>query len=114
MKQFNQTKKIATNIAIATAICASGSVYANSPFALNSLTHGYHVAEVDTKMMDGKCGGDKKNVTTEKCVTAETKTKDGKCGEGKCGGSSKKMTEAETCQKTTNSKMKDGKCGGAK
>lgn len=81
--------------AIALSMGAASLQAGENPFAIQSLSSGYQVADHHEKGTDGKCGEGK--------CGAEMKDKEGKCGEkmkdGKCGAESK---------------MKDGKCGEGK
>lgn len=81
--------------AIALSMGAVSLQAGENPFAIQSLSSGYQVADHHEKGKDGKCGEGK--------CGAEMKDKEGKCGEkmkdGKCGAESK---------------MKDGKCGEGK
>jgi uncharacterized low-complexity protein len=61
-----------------------------NPFGATKLEAGYQLAQADTKMKDGSCGGDKKM-------------------EAKCGAEKK---AAET--KATKEKKMDAKCGASK
>lgn len=98
--------KTNTTILAASAIALSlGAVNlqaGENPFAMQSLSSGYQVAEHHEKGMDGKCGegkcGAEMKSVDGKCgekmkegnCGAEAKTHDGKCGEGKCGAEMKK------------------------
>jgi uncharacterized low-complexity protein len=88
--------------AIAFSMGAVSLQAGENPFAFQSLSSGYQVAEHHEKGADGKCGegkcgaemkdkegkcGDK--MKDGKCG-AEAKGKEGKCGEGKCGAEMKK------------------------
>jgi uncharacterized low-complexity protein len=88
--------------AIALSMGAVNLQAGENPFAFQSLSSGYQVAEHHEKGADGKCGegkcgaemkdkegkcGDK--MKDGKCG-AEAKGKEGKCGEGKCGAEMKK------------------------
>lgn len=84
---------------------------ADNPFGATKLQAGYQLAQADTKMKDGSCGGDKKmdaKCGTDKKAAAEKK-KDGKCGEAKCGAD-KKKAEA----KCGADKKSDASCGAKK
>ena len=93
------TKKTALTLAIGSAIAASiagvPASAAENPFATQSLTKGYMVAEA----AEAKCGANKAGEA--KC--GAKKTTEGKCGEGKCGGA-----------KAKEGKCGEGKCGGKK
>ena len=105
MKHTKQTAlTLALGSAIAASLAAAPVSAAENPFAAQSISKGYMVAE------EGKCGGAKK-ATEAKCGA---KAKEGKCGgekakEGKCGG--KKSAEDEAANKKM---MKEGKCGEGK
>ena len=103
---------------LATSIAPLASAEVN-PFAANSLSSGYDLANyahheegkgAEGKCGEGKCGGDKK---------AE---KEGKCGEGKCGGDKKAAKEGKCGEgkcsddpgSDDNSKGDEGKCGEGK
>ena len=82
-----------------------------NPFGATKLEAGYQLAQADTKMKDGSCGGDKK--MDAKCG-AEKKAAEAKCGADKkkdasCGAA-KKSTEA----KCGADKKKDASCGANK
>ena len=84
---------------------------AENPFGATKLEAGYQLAQADTKMKDGSCGGDKK--MDAKCG-AEKKAAEAKCGADKkkdasCGAA-KKSTEA----KCGADKKKDAACGAKK
>ncbi len=98
MKKHNLT---AVALSTCTVLAASmGSAQAGpsidqSPFAMQTLSSGYMVADNhEGKCGEGKCGGTK---------TTGAKTEEGKCGEGKCGGA-----------KATEGKCGEGKCGMSK
>jgi uncharacterized low-complexity protein len=79
--------KSTLSVAIGTAFVASlaaapATQAAGNPFAMQSLSAGYMVADMG-KGMDGKCGNMKK--TTEAKCGGMKKADDGKCGTGKCG-----------------------------
>jgi len=94
------------------AIALSPAAYAaENPFGATRLEAGYQLAQADTKMKDGSCGGDKK--MEAKCG-AEKKAAEAKCGADKkkdasCGAA-KKSTEA----KCGADKKKDASCGAKK
>ncbi len=104
-----KTRTTTLTLALTAALGTAGITHAASsnPFALNDLSQGYQVAQVE-KSKDGKCGEGKCGGT--KAKTTDTKTKDGKCGEGKCGGTQAKATDA----KAKDGKCGEGKCGGSK
>jgi len=84
---------------------------AENPFGATKLEAGYQLAQADTKMKDGSCGGDKK--MDAKCG-AEKKSAEAKCGADKkkdasCGAA-KKSTEA----KCGAGKKTDAACGAKK
>jgi uncharacterized low-complexity protein len=84
---------------------------AENPFGATKLEAGYQLAQADTKMKDGSCGGDKK--MDAKCG-AEKKAAEAKCGADKkkdasCGAA-KKAAEA----KCGADKKKDASCGAKK
>jgi len=72
-----------------------------NPFGATRLEAGYQLAEADTKMKDGSCGGDKK--MEAKCGA------DKKAAEAKCGAD--KKTEAQCGAKK---KAAEAKCGADK
>ena len=88
------TSKTTLSLALTALIGATGiashAQAAGSPFAMQTLNHGYQIAAADDKAMEGKCGG--------------KQAAEGKCGEGKCGGSKAK----------SKAKAVEGKCGGEK
>jgi uncharacterized low-complexity protein len=112
--RFNMnTSKTTLSLALTALIGATGiashAQAAGSPFAMQTLNHGYQIAAADDKAMEGKCGG--KQAAEGKCggekdsaAKASKATKEGKCGEGKCGGSKAK----------SKAKAVEGKCGGEK
>jgi len=89
--------------AIALSMGAVSLQAGENPFAIQSLSSGYQVADHHEKGTDGKCGEgkcgaemkDKEGKCGEKMKDgkcgAESKMKDGKCGEGKCGAEMKKI-----------------------
>ncbi|MBT9523177.1 MAG: hypothetical protein IV101_20050 [Dechloromonas sp.] len=84
---------------------------AENPFGATKLEAGYQLAQADTKMKDGSCGGDKK--MDAKCG-ADKKAAEAKCGANKkmdasCGAA-KKAAEA----KCGADKKKDASCGANK
>lgn len=66
---------------------------AGNPFALESLSSGYQVADAEKKA-DGKCGEGKCGGSKAEGASAGDKKADGKCGEGKCGATSHGPTDA--------------------
>lgn len=84
---------------------------ADNPFGATKLQAGYQLAQADTKMKDGSCGGDKK--MDAKCgadkKAAPEKKRDGKCGEAKCGADKKKAEAKCGADKKT-----DASCGAKK
>ncbi len=97
--------KTSLTLALTAMIGAAGIAHAaGNPFAAQSLSRGYRVADAHDKAAEGKCGGNKAKAMEEgKCggdKAAAAKAKDGKCGEGKCGANK--------------TKTKEGKCGGDK
>ncbi len=101
MKTSSQTIALALSSAFALSIGAATVNAAENPFAMQSLSSGYQVADADTKAKDGKCGEAK--CSTEMKNEA-AKAHDGKCGEGKCS----------TEMKNEAAKAHDGKCGEGK
>ncbi len=84
---------------------------ADNPFGATKLQAGYQLAQADTKMKDGSCGGDKKmdaKCGADKKAAAEKK-RDGKCGEAKCGADKKKAEAKCGADKKT-----DASCGAKK
>ena len=104
MKKHNLVS-LAVGTAFAAIALTPVAHAAGNPFGATKLEAGYQLAQADTKMKDGSCGGDKK--MDAKCgadkKASTDKKKDGKCGEAKCGADKKAA-----------GKMKDGKCGEAK
>ncbi|AXS79311.1 hypothetical protein [Dechloromonas sp. HYN0024] len=92
---------LAVGSAFAAAALSPLAHAGENPFGATKLQAGYQLAEADTKMKDGSCGGDKKM--------------EGKCGgdkkaaEAKCGAD-KKMDAKCGAKK----KAAEGKCGGDK
>ncbi len=99
-----KSKKTALSVAVGTAFVATAALApvanaVDNPFSQQKLAAGYRLAQADTKMEEGKCGGDKKaeaKCGSDKKMDAQggaskktAKKKDGKCGEGKCGGDKK-------------------------
>jgi uncharacterized low-complexity protein len=102
------TKSIVATVGTAVLLgTGSMAMAAENPFAAQSLTSGYQLAEMDkaaeAKCGEGKCGADgKKEMRDGKKAMEE-----GKCGEGKCGADGKKdMHEGKA--------MEEGKCGEGK
>lgn len=82
-----------------------------NPFAATKLQAGYQLAQADTKMKDGSCGGDKK--MEAKCGA------DKKAAEAKCGADKKKDASCGAAKKSTEAKCgadkkKDASCGAKK
>jgi uncharacterized low-complexity protein len=101
MKTSSQTIALALSGAFALSIGAATVNAAENPFAMQSLSSGYQVADADTKAKDGTCGEGKCSTEMKK---ESAKAKDGKCGEGKCSAEMKKDA----------AKAHDGKCGEGK
>lgn len=101
MKTSSQTIALALSSAFALSIGVATVNAAENPFAMQSLSSGYQVADHHEKTKDGKCGESK--CSTEMKNDA-AKAHDGKCGEGKCGAEMKK----------DDAKAHDGKCGEGK
>lgn len=104
--------KTSLTLALTAALGAAGIAHAaGNPFAMQSLSQGYLVADAHDKTAEGKCGGNK--AKEGKCAgnkTTAAKAKDGKCGEGKCGAKKVKAKEG-SCG---GDKAAEGKCGGNK
>ena len=84
---------------------------AENPFGATKLEAGYQLAQADTKMKDGSCGGDKKMDAT--CGA------DKKAAEAKCGADKKKDASCGAAKKSTEAKCgadkkKDAACGAKK
>lgn len=84
---------------------------ADNPFGATKLEAGYQLAQADTKMKDGSCGGDKK--MEAKCGA------DKKAAEAKCGADKKKDASCGAAKKSTEAKCgadkkKDAACGAKK
>jgi uncharacterized low-complexity protein len=84
---------------------------AENPFGATKLEAGYQLAQADTKMKDGSCGGDKK--MDAKCGA------DKKAAEAKCGADKKKDASCGAAKKPTEAKCgadkkKDAACGAKK
>ncbi|WP_320819789.1 hypothetical protein [Thalassolituus sp.] len=114
MKKNTSTLTSALSAAVLLGASAA-SFAAENPFASQSLTSGYQVAE--KAEMEGKCGG-----KTEMKGKSEA---EGKCGgkseaEGKCGGKAEMKGKADAEGKCGGDKAKkegkcgEGKCGAAK
>ncbi|MBC7946218.1 MAG: low-complexity protein [Burkholderiales bacterium] len=106
--------KTAATFAFGSALAASLAAMpianaAGNPFALESLSSGYQVADGDKKA-DGKCGEGKCGAS--KAEGAADKKADGKSGEGKCGATSHGPTSAS--DKKVDGKCGEGKCGASK
>jgi len=118
--------KASLTLALTTVLGTTGLATAGeNPFALQTLSQGYMVADAamkegDGKTAEGKCGGSMPQAKDAegKCGGSKTQAKDteGKCGgnkiqakdmEGKCGGN-------KTQAKTAEGKCGEGKCGGSK
>jgi len=100
MNKTTRNTVIALGIGAAFNFALPGAHAADNPFAMQTLDHGYTLADAG-KDKDGNGGAGKKEASEEK-TSATGKTKDGKCGEGKCGGSKPKA-------KANKSKAKAGK-----
>lgn len=103
------TKKNVLSLAVGTAFAATAMLSpvahaADNPFGMQKMSSGYLLAEADTKMKDGSCGGEKKQDGSCGDKKAE-KMKDGSCGDKKKDGS---------CGDKKVEKKKDGKCGEGK
>ncbi len=84
---------------------------AENPFGATKLEAGYQLAQADTKMKDGSCGGDKK--MDAKCGA------DKKAAEAKCGADKKKDASCGAAKKAAEAKCgadkkKDASCGAKK
>ena len=121
MKQTTRTTAITLAIGTAFGIALPAAQADGNPFAMQTLKHGYMVAEAD-KAKDGKCGAAEMPAKTKdgECAGNKAKAKDGKCGgakeqdkakDGKCAANKKDMTDDKSSSKT---KAKDGKCGEGK
>jgi uncharacterized low-complexity protein len=111
-------KQTIVSLAVGTtfaAIALSPLAHASeNPFGATKLQAGYQLAQADTKMKDGACGGDKK--MDAKCGAAK-KAAEAKCGadkkmDAKCGADKAKGKAAEG--KCGGDKMKDAACGAKK
>ena len=97
------SSRTALTLALTAALGSSGTALAgDNPFGMQVLGQGYQVAEADTKMPEGKCGGEQtqegrsgasKATEGKGGAKPEPKAKDGKCGEGKCGANKGKPAE---------------------
>lgn len=84
---------------------------ADNPFGATKLEAGYQLAQADTKMKDGSCGGDKK--MEAKCGA------DKKAVEAKCGADKKKDASCGAAKKSSEAKCgadkkMDASCGAKK
>jgi uncharacterized low-complexity protein len=109
MKKQNLVS-LAVGSAFAAIALSPAAHAADNPFGATKLQAGYQLAQADTKMKDGSCGGDKK--MDAKC--GADKKADAKCGADKkkdasCGAA-KKSGEA----KCGADKKKDASCGAKK
>jgi len=113
------SKKTALTLALGSAIAASmvaqTAAAADNPFAAQSLTKGYMVAEAAeakcgaNKAGEAKCGSNKSTEAqcgaakkaAEDAAAKQKMMKEGKCGEGMCGA-----------KKAKEGKCGEGKCGG--
>lgn len=103
--------KTSLTLALTAMIGAAGVAHATgNPFAAQSLSQGYLVADAHDKTAEGKCGGNKAMEEGKCGGNKATKAKDGKCGEGKCGAKKAKTKEGNCGA----DKAKEGKCGGNK
>jgi uncharacterized low-complexity protein len=110
------SKKTLMSVAVGTAFAAALGAApvasaASNPFAMQSLSKGYMVAEGDmpAKAHEGKCGA-------KMPMADESKAHEGKCGEGKCGAK-RKANEGKCGAKmpmADESKAHEGKCGAKK
>jgi uncharacterized low-complexity protein len=112
------SKKTLISVAVGGAFAAALSISpvataASNPFAMQSLSKGYMVADADmpAKAEEGKCGADKAKAHEAKCGAAKAKMHEGKCGEGKCGA--KRKANEGKCG-ADKAKMHEGKCGADK
>jgi len=115
MKKHNLVS-LAVGSAFAAIALSPAAHAADNPFGATKLQAGYQLAEADTKMKDGNCGGDKKmdaKCGADKKAAAEKK-RDGKCGEAKCGADKKAAAEKKMDGKCGADKKSDGSCGGKK
>ena len=79
MKKQNLVS-LAVGSAFATLAFSPVAHAADNPFGATKLEAGYQLAQADTKMKDGSCGGDKK--MDAKCG-ADKKAAEAKCGADK-------------------------------
>ena len=86
---------LAAGSAFAAIVLSPVAHATDNPFGATKLQAGYQLAQADTKMKDGSCGGDKKM--------------DAKCGEAKCGADKKKAEAKCGADKKT-----DASCGAKK
>lgn len=92
---------LAIGSAFTTAVLAPiAHATGENPFGASKLQSGYHLAEADTKMKDGKCG-------EAKCGSdKKTENKNEKKADAKCGANNKANNKAD--------KKTDAKCGADK
>lgn len=110
MKKHNLVS-LAVGSAFAAIALSPVAHAAENPFGATKLEAGYQLAQADTKMKDGSCGGDKK--MDAKCGA------DKKAAEAKCGADKKKDASCGAAKKSTEAKCgadkkKDAACGAKK
>jgi uncharacterized low-complexity protein len=88
MNKTTRNTVIALGLGAAFSFAVPAAQAAGNPFAMQTLDHGYTVADAG-RDKDGNGAGNKKEAAEEK-TSSTGKAKDGKCGEGKCGGSKPK------------------------
>ena len=123
MAKFNSLKPIATGLGLAVAATAlTASINANAaqnPFATQSLSSGYMVADAaEGKCGDAKCGASMGMSEKDKAAMNDKSKGDGMCGaskaaaksdkEGSCGDSKKGAAMKEDKMK------KEASCGASK
>lgn len=110
MKKQNLVS-LAVGSAFAAIALSPAAHAADNPFGATKLQAGYQLAQADTKMKDGSCGGDKK--MDAKCGA------DKKAAEAKCGADKKKDASCGAAKKSGEAKCgadkkKDASCGAKK
>jgi len=99
MKKQNVISLAVGSAFAAIALTPVAHAATDNPFGASKLEVGYQLAEADTKMKDGSCGG--KKAGEAKCGADKKK-------DGSCGGDKKKDASCGA------DKKKDGSCGGDK
>ncbi len=93
MNTNNSALTLALTVALgaATGVANIARAADNNPFAIQALSQGYMVAAADSKVNEGKFGGDKAKTAEGKC--GASKAVEGKCGGDKAGPGKMTMME---------------------